>query len=291
MAKTPIATHNGKLKIGNLEIPCFVLEDGTRVISGRRLTTSIGMKGRGQGAKRIVEHRTLKPFINNELSMAIKNPIRFKGMANRKTNGYEATILQELCDAILEAKNAKVLKTEQEVRYAKQAEILIRSFAKIGIIALVDEATGYQYDRARFALEEILDKFISKELRKWAKTFPDEFYENMFRLRGWRYVPLSVKRPSVVGRYTNDLIYERLAPGVLNQLKKLTPRDEKGRAKHKYFQRLTENVGHPRLREHLSAVIALMKASTKWDQFYRMLQRALPKYREQLPLDMKYPDD
>lgn len=132
-----------------------------------------------------------------------------------------------------------------------------------GIIALVDEATGYQYDRARDALEKILDKFISKELRKWAKTFPDEFFENMFRLRGWQYVPFSVKRPGVVGKYTNDLIYERLAPGVLEELKRLTPRDERGRTKHRFFQRLTENVGHPRLREHLAAVIALMKASHK----------------------------
>ncbi|MFC1877099.1 P63C domain-containing protein [Thermodesulfobacteriota bacterium] len=290
MAKMPKATHDGKLSIGNMEIPCFVLEDGTRVISGRSLTISIGMKGRGQGAIRITGHKTLKPFINNELAMAIENPIQFKGVGNRKTSGYEATVLQELCDAILDAKNATALKTEQENRYAKQAEILIRSFAKIGIIALVDEATGYQYDRARDALEKILDRFIAKELRKWAKTFPDEFYENMFRLRGWQYVPFSVKRPGVVGKYTNDLIYERLAPGVLEELKRLTPRDEKGRTKHRFFQRLTENVGHPRLREHLAAVIALMKASTKWDQFYRMIQRSLPKYMEQMPLDLEEPE-
>ena len=102
----------------------------------------------------------------------------------------------------------------------------------------------------------------------------------MFRLRGWQYVPWSVKRPSVVGKYTTDLIYERLAPGVLEELKCLTPRDEKGRTKHRFFQRLTEDVGHPRLREHIASVVTLMKASTKWGQFYRMLQRALPKYGE-----------
>ena len=292
--KLPKATHQGILKIADIEIPCFVLEDGKRVISGRGITKAIGMKGRGQGVRRIPTHKTLKPFINNELDLAIKNPIKFIGVGSRKKNptaGYEATILHDLCQAVLDARDANVLKTEQEKRYAKFCDILVRSFAKIGIIALVDEATGYQYDRARYALEEILDKFISKDLRKWAKTFPDEFYEQMFKLRGWQYVPFSVARPGIVGKYTNDLVYERLAPGILEELKRITPRDEKGRTRHRYFQRLTEDVGHPRLREHLTAVIALMKASTKWDQFYRLLQRALPKYMEQMPLELDEPDE
>jgi hypothetical protein len=74
--------------------------------------------------------------------------------------------------------------TKSQKIVGKKADILVRALASVGILALVDEATGYQYDRARHALEEILDKFISKELRKWAKTFPDEFYEQMFKLRG-----------------------------------------------------------------------------------------------------------
>lgn len=282
--KLPKATHDGALKIGDVKIPCFVLEDGTRVISGRSLTKSIGMKGRGQGAARITAHKALKPHISDELALAIDKPIRFVGIGGINNTGYEATALQELCDSILTARDNGDIKTIQEKRYARHAETLIRSFAKVGIVALVDEATGYQFDRARDALEKILDKFISKELRKWAKTFPDEFYQEMFRLRGWQYVPMSVARPGVVGKYTNDLVYERLAPGVLAELKKLTPKDSKGRHKQRLFQRLTEDVGHPRLREHLTAVIALMKASTKWDQFYRLLQRALPKYGEQMRL-------
>jgi P63C domain len=86
------------------------------------------------------------------------------------------------------------------------------------------------------------------------------------------------KRPILVGNLTNNVVYDRLAPGVRLELKRLTPRDEKGRLKHKLFQRLTEEVGHPRLREHLAAVIALMRASHSWDQFMAMLDQALPKY-------------
>jgi hypothetical protein len=163
----------------------------------------------------------------------------------------------------------------------------MRGFSRVGIIALIDEATGYQYVRARYALEEILEQFISKELRKWVKTFPDEFYQLMFRLKGWQYLPVPKAKPAVVGKYTNDIVYARLAPGVLQELKRLTPRDDRGRHMHRFHQRLTEDIGHPRLREHLASVIALMRAATDWRNFYYMLQKAFPKYQENLYLPLK----
>lgn len=92
--KTLKANHDGTLKIGDTEIPCFVLEDGTRVISGRSPTKLVGMKGRGQGAGRITSHKTIKPHISDELTMAIDHPIRFIGIGGKKTSGYGATVLQ-----------------------------------------------------------------------------------------------------------------------------------------------------------------------------------------------------
>ncbi len=286
----PKATHRGILRIGEMEIPCFVLENGTRVISGRGMTKAIGMRGRGQGVERVATHPALKPYLGDKLSVAIRDPIRFVGTTSRKSNptsGYEATILQELCDAILTADEAGVLKTEQERRYAKFSYVLIRALARVGIIALVDEATGYQEVRSRRALEEILERYISNELLAWAKTFPDAFYKEMFRLRHWRYTPFSVARPSYVGTLTNDVVYARLAPGVLEELRRITPKDSKGRRKHKFHQRLTEDVGHPRLREHLEATTALMRASNDWNGFNRLLQRAYPKVNTNLELPLE----
>jgi len=149
--------------------------------------------------------------------------------------------------------------------------------AHVGIIALVDEATGYQEVRDRLALQKILERYISKELLPWTKRFPDEFYEQLFKLRSWQYSGMSIKRPSYVGKLTNDLIYQRLAPGVLEVLRKVTPRDYKGRTKHRFHQHLTADVGNPELDKHLHAVIALMKATTTWKVFYRLIQRAFPK--------------
>lgn len=278
------------LKIGDLEIPCYVLDNGQRVLSGRGMQEALSL-GQSHGAllKEFLSKTNLNPYISGDLAMAFSNPIHFvrPGRGGKLAVGYEATILADICEVVLAAREAGVL-TKKQLRIAKQCEILARAFAKVGIIALIDEVTGYQEVRSREALEEILERFISQELRKWAKTFPDDFYKEMFRLRDWQYIPLSVKRPSVVGHLTNDIVYKRLAPGVLAELKRITPRDERGRTIHRYHQRLTENVGHPRLREHLAAVIALMKASSGWGQFYRSLQRALPKYNVtlELPLDL-----
>ena len=211
------------------------------------------------------------------LTSRIATPIEFRvpGVGSRAF-GYEATVLADLCDVILAARKAELLQKQQE-HIAEQAEILARGFMRVGIIALVDEATGYQYYRRRRALEEILEEFILKELLKWAKMFPDDFYEEMFRLRGWEYRKPSSRRPIHAARLTNDLVYERIAPGVLDELKRIVPRDDKGRLKYHYHRRLTEDVGHPRLREHLAAVIALMRAFSDWHSFYRAMNRALPK--------------
>jgi hypothetical protein len=189
--------------------------------------------------------------------------------------------IPKICEIWLDADRAGVLgKRQREI--AAKADILLRGFAHVGIVALVDEATGYQKDRAKDALAKILEEFVQKELRKWIKTFPADFYQEMFRLRNLKYDG-SVKRPSYIGHLTNDLVYSRLAPGVLDELKRLTPRNEKGRLKQHLHRRLTEDVGHPKLQQHVSAVTALMKASDLWDQFKVMLDRALPVYKP-LPL-------
>lgn len=127
--------------------------------------------------------------------------------------------------------------------------------------------------RAKTALVEILEAFIETELQPRVSTFPDDFYSEMFRLRGLDYPRETVKRPQYFGHLTNDIVYKRLAPGVLTELKKVTPRDDRGRRKHKYFHRLTTNIGYPKLREHLGSVVTLMKLSADWGDFTAKLDR------------------
>lgn len=284
------ATHGSPdhpLRIGDLEIPCYVLADKRRVlVQGgmmAALDISQGTAGRGGGDRlaKFVSTKSLNPFIDNTLYDVITDPIRFRTTGGSTAYGYEATVLADLCDAVLAARKAGKLNYQQE-HIAEQCEILVRGFARVGIIALVDEATGYQDDRTRDALAKILEAFVAKEIQKWVRTFQADFYKELFRLRGIPYTG-SVKKPAYVGHLTNDLVYSRLAPGVLKELRAMNPTNSKGRRKTTHHQWLTRDVGHPKLQQHLASVTALMRASDGWDQFKKLINRALPVYLK-LPL-------
>lgn len=198
-----------------------------------------------------------------------------------------------VCEVYLKARDEGTLSKNQQ-HVAKQADLLIRGLAHVGIIALVDEATGYQDIRPRDALARILEAFIAKELQPYVQTFPEDYYRYTFRLRGLNYPNDSVKRPQYFGILTNDVIYKRLAPGVLKELKIVTLRNENGRAKHKYFQRLTSTIGYPKLRELLGAVVAIMKLSRDWYDFMDKLDQQYPRYGDTIPLPLLLegkPDD
>lgn len=293
------ATHGSSdhpLKIGEVEIPCYVLEDGKRVIVLAGMLTALNMSqgtaGRGDGNRlsKFIRGKTLSPHIPDDLAHRINNPIRFQTTSGALAHAYEATVISDLCRAIVEANRQAKLNHQME-HIVKRAEILMAGLQKVGIIALVDEATGYQYFRAREDLETILNAFIAKELMKWVKTFPDEFYSQLFRLRGWPYDASNSKRTAYLGQLTNDIVYHRLAPGVLQELKEATPKDSKGRRKHKFHQKLTEDIGHPRLREHLASVITVMRIAKNWNHFSTMLDQALPRYDKTLPLDLDFGAD
>lgn len=280
----PTATHKGVLRIGDLEIPCFVLDDGRRVISGRGMTNAIGMKGRGQGIDRIRGLRIVNSFENKELSLAIQNPIHFLGGSPKvgvPSDGFEATVLQDLSEALLQARDAQLLRTEHEIRYAQFSDMLIRSFARVGIVALVDEATGFQADRPADALQKYLEMLVSKELAAWVKKFPDEFYENIYKLKGWTWPGMRKNRYSVVGKYTRDLVFERLAPGLLPELEKKSPKNEKGQRPAKLHQWLTHDIGNPMLAQHMHTLVMFQRLAIAnghgWNRFVKAVDQVLPK--------------
>ena len=160
----------------------------------------------------------------------------------------------------------------------------MRALSRVGVIALVDEATGYQEVRDRDELHRILAAYIHEELLPWAKRFPDEFYQQLFRLKGWEYKPPSVKRPQFVGKLTNELIYEKLPDGVLQQLREKNPLTSGGYRKHRHHQFLTMDIGNPHLERHVAAVTTLMRVSSTWTRFKKLFDRAYPPAIAQLEL-------
>lgn len=288
------ATHKGNLEIGSLSIPCAVLRDGNRVLSENGIAGALG--GRSGAAKRLktaaaedgahvpvfLASQNLSQYLSDDLLSGPLKRIEYLA-GGRRLYGYPAEALPEICNIWLQARADNALNPQQADR-AQAAEILMRGLANLGIIALIDEATGYQDTRDRKALQAILDKYLKKEFAAWAKRFPDAFYREIFRLRGWSWNAMSVARPGVVGRYTNDIVYQRLAPGILEELQKLNPTNEEGIRSRRHHQYLTDDVGHPALAQHLHAVIGLMRASANWDQFKSLLDRAFPKKGTQLEL-------
>jgi hypothetical protein len=283
------------LRIGDIEIECYVLSDGTRVITqasflealGRHRKANVRREGGEERTPAILQGKAIRPFISDAV-LEKGRPITFRPPGGGRASGYNAELLPAVCDVYLQAREAGVLPQNQQ-HVAKQAEILVRGLAHVGIIALVDEATGYQEVRARNALARILEAFIDEELQAWVQTFPADFYRELFRLRGLEYPQLTVRRPQYFGHLTNDIVYRRLAPGVLDELKRITPKDEKGRRKHKFFQRLTTNRGYPKLREHLGSVVTLMKLSSDWADFMRKLDSIHPRIGDTFMLP--FPDD
>ena len=300
-AELPVVTHGSSdrpLYIGDTSIPCYVLSDGTRVLAQSGMIGSMGMSYGGsysRGGDRLakfINSGRLKPFVDEDLRHRTENPIKFRTSQGNLAYGYEATILADICDAVLAARKAGVLQ-KQQAHIAAQCEILVRGFARVGIIALVDEATGYQRDRARDELAKILEAFVAKEIQKYLKTFDLEFYELMCEVRG-EPLERATKRPKYFGTLTNNLVYCRLAPGVLAELKKLSPTDETGRRKTKLFQGLTPDYGHPKLKEHLAGVTTALKLAKlqglNWKEFLKLLDKTHPKFKP-MPLFDHLEDD
>jgi len=190
--------------------------------------------------------------------------------------GYDAELLHRICLAVLEARRQGRLQHQQQ-HVAARCELLIAAWSLAGIVSAVDEATGYQYLRAKTAIEEIIDNWLVKELQPWKKQFPVDYYKRIHELNGWQFNPTTLNGPRVIGRWTNDIVYDRLGPGLREQLHDYAGRDEKGRLKHHLYQYLTGHYGIPELKSHLDGIVALMRAATNWPQFKEMLQRAFPK--------------
>jgi hypothetical protein len=290
------ATHTGVLTIGDMSFPCSVLSDRTRILTQSDFMEGMGMyysgwvaKNKPQGSTADVPHflafKSLMPFVDRHLGDLQSIVVKYRTERGSLAHGIKAEIIPKICEVWMDADESGKLGGRQK-QIAQKAKIIIRALARVGIVALVDEVTGYQEVRNKQALQALLDAFLRQEFAAWAKRFPDEFYKEIFRLRGWEWNRVSVKRPILVGKLTNDVVYERLAPSLLAELESRNPKDEKGRRKSAHHQWLTEDIGHPALAQHLHAVIGLMRASKEWKQFHDLLDRAFPKRGSVLQLEL-----
>jgi P63C domain len=295
----PKAEFTGELKIGDMTFPCSVLSDGTRVLTQSDFMQGMGMYYSGwvarnrslEDASAEVPHflsfKNLKPFVDIHLGPLENISLKYKTAKGGTAHGIRAEIIPKLCEVWLDAEESGVLRSRQKF-IAGKAKLMMRSLAHVGIIALVDEATGYQSVRPKDALQAYLEQIIRKELAAWAKKFPDEFYENIYKLKGWTWPGMQKNRYSVVAHYTTDLIYKRLAPGLLEELEKKTPRSESGHRQNKLHQWLTDDIGNPMLAQHMHSIIMFQRLALAsgfgWARFLKMVDQVMPKRGNTLEL-------
>jgi len=300
----PRASYNGQLKIADREVDCAVLENGTRLLTQRTFLSAIGRSrsSGGTGTPRLslikglppfLVAENLQPFISDELR-SLANPIIFKTPRGTKAYGYEATLLPKVCEVYLKARDASTiaemenrrLLTDDQKRIAAVCDLLVRGLAQVGIIALVDEATGYQEQREKDELNRILSAYINEELRPWVKrVFPEEFFKQIYRLHGWIYTPGSISRPQVIGNMINRWIYEYLPDGVLEALREKNPVTDAGRRKHRHHQFLTQEEGIRHLEGQIAVVTSLLRVSDTKEEFERLFSKNFGRpYQDLLPL-------
>lgn len=288
----PKATHSGPLVIGESKLSCAVLENGKRVLTQETFLTAIGRAEKAKagtgsesfaaGVPPFLAAENLQEFISDELRQAAV-PIPFRSEKGGRAYGYDAALLPKVCEVYLTARDKKRIRPGQR-HIVAACDILMRGLAHVGIIALVDEATGYQAERAKDELAKILAHYISAELLPWVRTFPEEFFCQVYRLHGWEYKPGTAKRTPLVGKLINKYIYEQLPNGVLTELRERNPVTEKGYRRRKHFQYLSADTGHPHLDKQITVVTTLMRVANNREEFEELFDRAFPKPQPKLPL-------
>lgn len=293
--------YSSHINLVDTRLPCAVVQwpDGTiqRVLSEAGIANAI-LGGRSGASKRLktsgapfplfVAPKQLRPFIDEEFAEGPLQAIEYVD-GSRVVRGYDAEILVAVCAVWLRARAAGALQ-KQQLAKAQKAEELTLALANTGVVALIDEATGYQDDRAKDALAKIFVQFLAKERQKWTLTFPLDFYQEIYRLRGWKFEPWNTRRPQVIARWTDDFVYDRLAPGLTEELREKNPVSEAGRRSHKHHQWFNPQRGHPKLREHIAGVTALLRAAETWDEFKRKLNRVYPKFGETIEMKLDRSD-
>ncbi len=278
-SETPKATHTGILQIAGHEIHCDVLKDGRRVLRQKTLLSAMGRGKIGGKQRRGLVATNLPVFVQaDNLTPYLEAPfleraqlIRYKGIDGQKLIGYEASILPAACKIYVRAEDDGILHENQK-KVATVCRSMIYGLATVGIIALVDECTGYEFAKQRNELQILLEKFILKDLMPWTKKFPDEFFEQVYRIHGWNWPKINKNHPSCVGPFINKYIYEMISPEVLEELKKQNPVNDKGNRNFRFHQKMTD-LGNSTLDKQLIRVTTAMKISDNLDQFKQFMER------------------
>ena len=135
------ATYDGKFNLAGVEIPCVVLEDGTRLLTSYSFLNVIGLENTGQifnsSLPPFLQSENLQPFISSSF-IKILEPVPFISKEGFNSVGYRAESLPGICFLFVDADDASVLNTQQE-QVAQRCREVIAVLVKKGLSALQEE--------------------------------------------------------------------------------------------------------------------------------------------------------
>jgi hypothetical protein len=251
--KIPQAKYLGVLPLGEAELPVYVLDNGMRVISRTGATGLLTDRKGGGNIESYLNVEAMKKYVPPHLP-DLTVEFELQEVVNKRVHGYSAETFLEICRAYVRALSDSALQTDRQRQIAVKAGMFLAACAKVGLIALIDEATGYQYDRAADALKVKLKAFLAEEMRDWEKTFPDELWQEFGRLTHWK--GSVVQRPKYWGHLVTELVYHYLDPDVCKWLKENKPEPQHGRNWHQW---LTDQYGLRKLVQHIYTLIGVAK--------------------------------
>jgi hypothetical protein len=272
-----VAEYPGLLKLGDeYQLPCFVLSNKKRVLIMREVVHLLTGNRKG-GFERYTNAAGVREWMPQKF---VDRPHKEAAIAFRVSGqiayGYEADDVIAICEAYLKARQTGTIKPTQH-GLAERAEVIIRACAKTGLVALIDEATGFQAVRDAEDLQVRIRAYLSDTLNEWTRTFPNEFFDNFYRLEG-RPVPVPRKPyPKRFGRYVMQFVYDTLDPGIADWLRKNNPNPQWKEHHHQWFNK---EFGYPKLKFHLMEVMGIQKASTTLERFKENIARAYAEARD-----------
>jgi hypothetical protein len=290
--KAARALHRGNFQEEfGIDVDCYVLDDPQRtaVISQRGMAQALGLSPRGNALPRFLATKALAGSGGAELKQKLENPLRFQwgtggaGMPPTTVHGSDATLLIDVCKAVIGAEAQGNLKEERYSKIAQQAHIIVGASAKAGIKQLVYALAGYNP-----TAEEVIAAFklyVQEEARKYEPEFPNELYLQWYRLYGIE-VPDRGK-PWHFKYLTVNHIYVPLAQSSGRILTLLRAHKAKGGDRAKKLFQFLNVIGARALRMHLGRVLEMAESSP---DKYAYEKRVRDRFGEQREFDFVFPD-
>lgn len=267
-----------------IDAECYVLDDAdkTVVVSKAGLSRLLSLGGHGAHVDRLLNAQYMADYVDPILLEKMQKPLIFNGSLGYKfrftgAQGYDITVIGDIANALIKANIAGAL-PKSRYEAAKQAQALANASMKAGLKGLAYAIAGYRPE-----VQEVIDAFkafVREEARQYEKEFPDELYEEWYRLYGLNRPEKG--RPIRFGQLTNMQIYVPLAKSkgkILEQIR--ASRDENGKQSDKLHLFLSE-IGVKALRQHIGKLLGVAAMSDNKEEYEAGIEKVFGRMKPEM---------